>query len=442
VKISIIGAGYVGLVTAACFAEMGNTVYCVDCDEEKINGINNGIMPIYEHGLEDMVKHNIHAGQLNFTVDTQEALNYTDICFIAVGTPMSEDMGADLQYVFAAAKDIGRFMEKDLIVVNKSTVPVGTGDKVYKIISDELAARSREHKFHVVSNPEFLKEGNAIADCMSPDRVILGTSDKYAESIMRELYAPFIRNHDRFIVMDIKSAEMSKYAANAMLATRISFMNEIAGICESVGANAGMVRLGIGSDARIGYSFLYAGCGYGGSCFPKDIQALIKTARDNGCDADILEQVVKVNNRQKTLLVKKITKYFGDDLSGKVIAVWGLSFKPNTNDIREAPSIVIIEELLQKGAKIKAYDPAAMDEAKKMLGVGGHGVLFVEDKYKAIEDVDALVLVTEWKEFRSPDFSIMLEKMKKPVIFDGRNQYNAEILKKLGYKYFQIGVGE
>ena len=439
-KIAIIGTGYVGLVTGVCFAEMGNTVYCVDTDENKINNLKKGILPIYEPGLEPMTHQNYEAGNLFFTTKIKEALEHTDICFIAVGTPMGADGGADLRYVEAVSHEIGEHMVRDMIVVDKSTVPVGTAAKVAAAIEAELKKRGASYGFKVVSNPEFLKEGTAIADCMSPDRVVLGVPDEETAERMKELYSSFIRTSDRFIVMDVTSAEMTKYAANAMLATRISFMNEISNLCEAAGANIDKVRIGIGSDSRIGYSFLFAGCGYGGSCFPKDVQALIKTAKEYGCTAGILEQVEAVNERQKLVLLKKLYKRLGEELTGRTIAVWGLAFKPNTDDVREAPAIVMIKELLARSAKVVAYDPKAAEEAQKHYL--GDSIEYAKSKYTALVDADALLLVTEWKEFRSPDFDEMKQRMKTPLIFDGRNQYNAKSMEKIGFEYYQIGVGK
>lgn len=437
-KLSIIGTGYVGLVTGSCFAEMGNTVYCVDIDQKKIDALKRGVIPIYEPGLTELVKENHKQGNLCFTTKIQEALQESSLCFIAVGTPMNNDGSADLQYVLAVAKEIGQYMVRDMVVVDKSTVPVGTADKVREVIQEQLNRRGEDYKFQVVSNPEFLKEGCAVKDFMSPDRIVIGVPDQQAEKVMRELYDPFIRNRDRFIVMDVRSAEMTKYASNAMLATRISFMNEIANICERVGANVNQVRKGMGSDSRIGYSFLYAGCGYGGSCFPKDVQALMKTAGDNGYDARILKSVEAVNYDQKRILVQKILKKYGEDLTGKIFALWGLAFKPETDDMREAASIVIVRELTRRGANIKAFDPKATETARRVLS-DVEGITYEQSKYAALCDVDAMILVTEWKEFRSPDFDEMKARMKSPVIFDGRNQYNAQILKDFGFEYHQIG---
>jgi UDPglucose 6-dehydrogenase len=440
-RLTVIGTGYVGLVTGTCFAEMGNTVTCVDSDGAKVESLRQGEIPIYEPGLADIVKQNLAAGQLNFTGDMAEALRHAEMCFITVGTPMRDDGGADLSQVVEAAAQIGRHMTRDMIVVDKSTVPIGTAAKVEAVVRTELDARGVQFDVKFVSNPEFLKEGSAVADCMSPDRIIIGSPDEQTTERMKEVYSPFFRSSDRFIVMDVASAEMTKYAANAMLAARISFMNEIAGICEATGADVNMVRLGIGSDSRIGYSFLYAGCGYGGSCFPKDVQALIKTARDSGCEARILEQVEAVNQRQKLVLADKVVRRFGEDLNGKHFAVWGLSFKPGTDDIREATSLKIIPELLRRGARVTAYDPQAIDEAKRYLPTNKN-LSYAREKYGALEGVDALLLVTEWKEFRSPDFKEMRLRMRLPIVFDGRNQYKSSMLRQLGFEYEQIGVGE
>lgn len=439
-KITIVGSGYVGLVTGACFSEMGNTVYCIDIDDGKVEDLKNGIIPIYEPGLEELVSKNYANNNLFFSTKLEDGLNDSNICFIAVGTPMGEDGSADLQYVLEAAKEIGQIVTHDIIVVNKSTVPVGTADKVKETILNELARRGVEHDIHVVSNPEFLKEGAAVSDFMRPDRVVIGSDDGEVLQIMKDLYAPFTLNHERFITMDIRSAEMTKYASNSMLATRISFMNEIANICERVGADVNHVREGIGSDSRIGYSFLYAGCGYGGSCFPKDIQALIKTANDHGYEPIILKGVEAVNNLQKLSLVNKIVKRFGEDLSGYTFAVWGLAFKPETDDMREAASVVIINNLIEMGAKINSYDPKAMDAAKQYYFKDNPNITFFNNKYDAVKDVDAVILVTEWKEFRSPDFEQIKNMIRTKIIFDGRNQYNKNILEKLGFEYYQIGI--
>ena len=439
-KVSVIGTGYVGLVTGTCFSEMGNDVVCVDIDERKIEALKRGIVPIYEPNLEDMVKRNYKRGNLKFTTDIKEALDNSNILFIAVGTPMGEDGSADLKYVLEVAKSIGKYMKHHMYVVNKSTVPVGTADKVEETIKKELEKRGSSLTFDVISNPEFLKEGDAIADFMKPDRVVVGAKRKEAFDIMRELYAPFTRSRDRFIQMDIRSSEMTKYASNAMLATKISFMNEIANICERVGADVNMVRHGIGSDSRIGYAFIYAGCGYGGSCFPKDVQALIKTAKEHGYEPKILEAVEDVNYRQKRVIVDKIVKRFGEDLSGKTFAIWGLAFKPETDDMREASSITIINELTKRGSRVRAYDPKAKDEAQNFYLKDNDKVEYVDSKYTALNGADALLLVTEWKEFRSPDFEEIKKRLKNPIIFDGRNQYNKNSLEKMGFEYHQIGV--
>ena len=438
-RITVIGTGYVGLVTGTCFSEMGNKVYCIDIDASKIESLKKGIIPIYEPGLGELVIKNYKTGDLNFTCSLREGLNNSDICFIAVGTPMGEDGSADLQYLLAAAKEIGQVMSNDLIVVNKSTVPVGTAEKVKKIITEELEKRNVSYNVYVVSNPEFLKEGSAVADFMRPDRVVVGSDNEEAIRVMKELYAPFTKNHDRFLIMDICSAEMTKYAANAMLATRISFMNEIANICEMVGADINNVRKGIGSDSRIGYNFLYPGCGYGGSCLPKDVNALIKTADDCGCDSKILKEVKLVNDKQKFLLVNKIIERFGCDLSGYTFAVWGLAFKPGTDDMREAPSVAVINRLIELGAKINTYDPKATDIAREYYFKDENNINFLDNKYEALNNTDAMVLVTEWKEFRSPNFYEIAERIKNRIIFDGRNQYNKDLLEKLGFEYYQVG---
>ncbi|WP_456421447.1 UDP-glucose dehydrogenase family protein [Lutibacter sp.] len=438
-NITVIGTGYVGLVSGTCFSEMGNKVTCVDIDVKKIQDLQQGIIPIYEPGLEPMVLKNVKKGNLFFTTDLKSAIKDTEIVFIAVGTPMGEDGSADLQYVLAVAKSIGENMQKPLVVVDKSTVPVGTADKVKATIQKELDTRKEVIPFDVVSNPEFLKEGAAINDFMKPDRVIIGAETATAIEKMKELYAPFCMSHDRFIVMDIRSAEMTKYAANAMLATKISFMNEIANICEKVGADANMVRIGIGSDERIGYNFIYPGCGYGGSCFPKDVKALQKIAQEHHYDAKLISSVEEVNNAQKLVIAQKVVQRFGENLSGKTFAVWGLAFKPGTDDMREAPAIYVIEELIKKGASIQAYDPKAMDEAQNYYLKNIANINYVTSKYQALENADALVLLTEWKEFRSPDFTEIKKLLKTPVIFDGRNQYNAFNLEDKGFEYYQIG---
>ncbi|KZX16039.1 UDP-glucose 6-dehydrogenase TuaD [Methanobrevibacter cuticularis] len=438
-NITVIGTGYVGLVTGACFSEMGNIVYCVDVDENKIKSLKNGIIPIYEQHLKRIVNNNYNNRNLIFTTELKEGLQNSDICFIAVGTPMAEDGCADLSVVFQVAKNIGQIMTNDLIVVTKSTVPVGTGHKIRKIIQKELDKRNVNYNFEMVSNPEFLKEGTAVEDSMRPDRVIIGSEDEKTINTIKELYAPYVKNHDRFIVMDIRSAEMSKYASNAMLATRISFMNEVANICEKVGADINKVRLGVGSDNRIGYSFLYAGCGYGGSCFPKDVSALIKTGEIAGYSPKILNEVENVNNEQKMVLVNKIKEKFGEDLSNLSFGLWGLSFKPGTDDMREAPSIVIINELIESGATIKAYDPKAREPAEAIF-VNNQNIEFCDNKYDALDDSDGLIIVTEWNEFRSPDFNEISNRLNNKLIFDGRNQFDKEVLNKIGFEYYQIGA--
>ncbi len=439
-QLTIIGTGYVGLVTGTCFAEMGNEVYCVDVIESKINELKKGNIPIYEPQLKEMVIENQEKGNLTFTTNLKEAITNSNIYFIAVGTPMAEDGSCNLEYVFNVAQDIGKLIDKDCYIVTKSTVPVGTGEKIKEIISKELEKRNVTFKFNIISNPEFLKEGTAVSDCMRPDRVIIGSDDEESFKMMKELYRHFVLNTDNFIFMDLKSAEMTKYAANAMLATKISFMNEIANICEKTGANVNKVRKGIGSDKRIGYSFIYPGCGYGGSCFPKDVQALIKIAEEKDYQTKILNSVEEVNKEQKLSLVKKIISEFGDNLEGLTFGVWGLAFKPNTDDMREASSITIINELTKKGAKIKAYDPKATEEAKNIYLKDNTNVEYVEKRYDALKDVDAMILITEWKEFRNPNFEEIKNLMNNPIIFDGRNQYSQEILKDLGFKYYQIGV--
>ncbi|PHS56521.1 MAG: UDP-glucose 6-dehydrogenase [Sulfurimonas sp.] len=439
-KISVIGTGYVGLVSGVCFAQMGNSVICVDTDEKKIQNLKNGVIPIYEPSLEDMTLQNYKKQNLNFTTNSKEAIQSANIIFIAVGTPMGEDGSADLKYVLEVAKTIGKFIDKYTVIVDKSTVPVGTADKVKNTIQAELDKREIKVDFDVVSNPEFLKEGTAINDFMKPDRVVVGAENDKSIELMRELYKPFMKNHDRFIAMDIKSAEMTKYAANAMLATKISFMNEMGHICERVGADINQVRNGLGSDSRIGYSFIYPGCGYGGSCFPKDVQALAKTAKDFGYIPKILDAVEEVNYHQKYVISNKIISRFADNLSGKTFGVWGLSFKPNTDDMREASSITIINELTSRGAYIVAYDPKAMHEAKHHYLKDNKKVSYVNSKYDAIKDADALILITEWQEFRSPDFIEMKKLLKNPIFFDGRNQFSKDKMNEYGFEYFQIGV--
>ncbi len=437
-KITMIGTGYVGLVSGACLAEVGNDVLCYDVDARKIGVLNDGGIPIHEPGLAEMVARNRAAGRLRFTTDAAASVAHGRIQFIAVGTPPDEDGSADLQHVVAAARTIGRHMDAHRIVVDKSTVPVGTADAVRDAIAAALAERGAAVPFTVVSNPEFLKEGAAVEDFMRPDRVVIGSDDAEATRIMRALYAPFQRNHERLIVMDVRSAELTKYAANAMLATRISFMNEIANLAERLGADVEQVRRGIGSDPRIGYHFLYPGVGYGGSCFPKDVKAIIKSGRDAGLELQVLEAVERANDAQKHVLPAKIARRFGADLAGRRFALWGLAFKPNTDDMREAPSRVLIADLLARGASVCAYDPAAMPEARRIYA-GEARVAFAESPLAAAAGADALVIVTEWKEFRSPDFDGLKGRLKQPVIFDGRNLYDPELVRGAGFEYFPIG---
>jgi len=437
-KISVIGTGYVGLVSGTCLADVGNDVLCLDLDAAKIRTLNEGGIPIYEPGLEAMVRKNEAAGRLRFTTDIEAAVAHGVLQFIAVGTPPDEDGSADLQYVVAAARSVGRYMTGYKVVVDKSTVPVGTADKVRAAIAEELQARAARIDFSVVSNPEFLKEGAAVDDFMKPDRIVVGAEDARAIELMRELYAPFQRNHERLIVMDVKSAELTKYAANAMLATRISFMNELANLAEKLGADIELVRKGIGSDPRIGFHFLYPGVGYGGSCFPKDVQALIRTARDAGQALQVLQAVEAANEAQKGVLAEKIIRRLGKDLRGKTFALWGLAFKPNTDDMREAPSLVLIASLLACGASIRAYDPVATHEARRILGEDSR-ISYAPTPMEALDGADALAIVTEWKEFRSPDFDAIKAKLKTPVIFDGRNLYDPATPRKAGLEYFAIG---
>ncbi|MDY0319712.1 MAG: UDP-glucose/GDP-mannose dehydrogenase family protein [Candidatus Cloacimonadaceae bacterium] len=437
-KLAVIGSGYVGLTSGACFADMGNNVICVDKDTRKIEMLNQGEIPIYEPGLESMVQRNREAGRLSFTTDLKQAVRDSHVLFIAVGTPPEEDGSADLSHVLAAAREIAQYMDDYKVIVDKSTVPIGTADLVKAQVSDTLKTRGVNIAFDVVSNPEFLKEGAAIDDFMKPDRVVIGTESEKAAHIMRTLYAPFNRTHDRVIVMSIRSAEMTKYAANAMLATKISFINEISRLCEAYGADVEEVRNGIGSDSRIGYKFIYPGVGYGGSCFPKDIKALIHMSREVGYDSRILKAVEAVNSDQKSLLSQKVRYHFGNDLVGKCFAIWGLAFKPQTDDMREAPSIVIIRELLALGATIRAYDPVANSEARRIFG-DTPGLTLTNDEYEAINQVDAMLLITEWRQFRYPDFKRMKDTMKNPVIFDGRNQYDPESLREMGFTYYGIG---
>jgi len=435
-KISMIGTGYVGLVTGACLADAGNQVLCLDLDAAKIKILQDGGIPIHEPGLLELVRKNVAAGRLRFTTDIQESVAFGEVQFIAVGTPPDEDGSADLQYVVSAARGIGRFMTSEKVIVDKSTVPVGTADKVRAAIADELERRGVTIAFHVVSNPEFLKEGAAVEDFQRPDRIVVGLDSQHAETVMREIYAPFQRHHDKLMVMDVRSAELTKYAANAMLATRISFMNELANLAESLGADIENVRRGIGSDSRIGYGFLYSGAGYGGSCFPKDVKALIKTAAANGHDLKVLNAVEDANDLQKTVLVKKITKAFGEQLSGLRFAIWGLAFKPNTDDMREAPSRVVITELAKRGATICAYDPVAMAEAQRVIK---EPINYAHSPMEAIAGADALVILTEWKEFRSPDFEEIAKQLKTKQIFDGRNLYEPAVVRRAGLVYEGIG---
>ncbi|WP_250476928.1 UDP-glucose/GDP-mannose dehydrogenase family protein [Caballeronia sp. INML1] len=453
-KVTIVGTGYVGLVTGACLAEIGNDVFCVDVDPRKIDILNNGGVPIHEPGLQEMLRRTRAAGRIQFSTDVKASVEHGDIQYIAVGTPPDEDGSADLQYVLAAARNIGKYSNGFKVIVDKSTVPVGTALQVKKVVDEELKTRGLEgsdkHRFSVVSNPEFLKEGAAVDDFMRPDRIVIGIDDDYAGNLAREkmkrLYAPFNRNHERTLHMDVRSAEFTKYAANAMLATRISFMNDLSNLADTVGADIESVRRGIGSDPRIGYHFLYAGCGYGGSCFPKDVQALVQTARENGHTLRILEAVEAVNHDQKEVLVNKIVKRMGEDLRGRTFAVWGLAFKPNTDDMREASSRRIIEALLQRGATVRGYDPVAREEAGRVFALDLADrpedlkrLQFVNTQQDALTGADALVIVTEWKEFKSPDFWHLKSALKTPVIFDGRNLYEPEAMAEMGIDYFAIG---
>lgn len=438
-KITVIGTGYVGLVSGACLAEVGNDVLCLDVDPAKIQLLEDGGIPIYEPGLKEMVRRNVTAGRLHFTTDPERAAHFGTVQFIAVGTPPDEDGSADMKYVTAAARNIGKYMTDYKVVVDKSTVPVGTADTVRMAVAEELARRGVDIPYSVVSNPEFLKEGAAIEDFMKPDRIIIGCDDEQAALNMRALYAPFQRNHDRLIQMDVRSAELTKYAANAMLATRISFMNELANVAEKLGADIEHVRRGIGSDPRIGYDFLYAGAGYGGSCFPKDVKALIKTAADNaGIELRVLKAVEEANDAQKHVLGRKVKARFGEDLSGKHFALWGLAFKANTDDLREATSREVIKDLLAAGATVTAYDPVAMHEAQRCFA-GEDRLSYADSQTAALEGAHALVIVTEWKEFRSPDFATLKAKLKHPVVFDGRNLYDPSLVRAMGLEYFAIG---
>jgi len=440
-KITIFGSGYVGLVTGTCLAEVGNEVLCIDIDAQKIAKLKQGQIPIYEPGLDDLVRTNLKAGRLSFTTDGAEGVAHGLFQFIAVGTPPGEDGSADLQYVLEVARSIGRHMREYRVIVNKSTVPVGTADKVKAAVLKELEARRTEVEYDVVSNPEFLKEGAAIDDFMRPDRIIVGTDNPRTTELLRALYAPFNRNHERIIRMDIRSAELTKYAANAMLATKISFMNELSNMAERLGADIEQVRIGIGSDPRIGYHFIYPGVGYGGSCFPKDVKALEHTAQQIGYSAELLRAVEAVNDRQKQTLYRKIDRHFGGKLKGKVIALWGLSFKPNTDDMREAPSRVLMEALWAAGARVRAYDPEAMQETRHIYG-DHPGLTLCESQDDAIQGADALAIVTEWNTFRSPDFRRLKDTLKTPVIFDGRNLYNPQLLEQTGFTYYSIGRGK
>ncbi len=435
-KISVVGTGYVGLVSGTCFAETGVDVVCVDIDQSKIDKLNNGQIPIYEPGLKDIYLRNVEKGRLTFTTDIKSSLEDSDAIFIAVGTPPDEDGSADLKYVINVAREVGRYLDHYMVVVTKSTVPVGTSSKVKKAIQEELELRGADIPFDVASNPEFLKEGNAVEDFLKPDRIVVGTESPKAEKVMKRLYKPFLLNGHPIIFMDILSSEMTKYTANAMLATKISFMNDIANLCEIVGADVNFVRKGIGSDNRIGNKFIYPGTGYGGSCFPKDVQALIRTADENQYSLDILKAVEAVNYRQKSVLFSKIKNHFKGDLKGKKFGLWGLAFKPKTDDMREAPALVIIEHLLKAGAQVVAYDPVAMEEAKRILG---DKITFAKDEYEACIDVDALIVVTEWSEFRIPNFKVLKKLLKNHVIFDGRNIYDPEEMKELDIAYHSIG---
>jgi UDPglucose 6-dehydrogenase len=437
-KVTVIGTGYVGLVTGACLSEMGNHVLCLDVDPAKIQILKDGGIPIHEPGLLEIVQRNVAAGRLDFTTDIERSVAHGTVQFIAVGTPPDEDGSADLQYVLAAARNVGRLMTDYKVVVDKSTVPVGTADKVKAAIQEELAERGIGMEFAVVSNPEFLKEGAAVADFMRPDRVVIGAEDERAVLLMRSLYSAFVRNRDRMLVMDVRSAEFTKYAANAMLATRISFMNELSRLAERLGADIELVRQGIGSDPRIGTQFLYPGIGYGGSCFPKDVKALVRTARGSGLEPELLNAVESVNEAQKLVLVNKVVAHYGEDLSGRTFALWGLAFKPNTDDMREAPSRVIVAELSRRGARIQAYDPVAREEAERVMA-GTPGLGFVEHALDAVKGADALLIATEWKEFRAPDFDDLRLTLKDRIVFDGRNLYEPELIRSHGLTYFAIG---
>ncbi|MCD6597627.1 MAG: UDP-glucose/GDP-mannose dehydrogenase family protein [Bacteroidales bacterium] len=435
-KISVIGTGYVGLVTGTCFSETGVEVTCVDIDQKKIDNLKKGIIPIYEPGLEPLLHRNVEMNRLSFSTNIKDSLEETDVVFIAVGTPPGEDGSADLQHVIAVAREIGRHMTEYLLIATKSTVPVGTAEKVKAAVKEELDKRNANIDFDIASNPEFLKEGDAIKDFLHPDRIVIGIESEKAEKVMQRLYKPFLLNNHPILFMNIRSSEMTKYVANAILATKISFMNDIANLCEIVDADINMVRRGIGSDSRIGNKFIYPGAGYGGSCFPKDVKALIKTANDNNYSLEVLKAVERVNNKQKSILFDKLYKYYNGNLKGKIIGIWGLSFKPKTDDMREAPSLVIIEKILEHGASVKAYDPASMNEAKKILG---DKIEYAKDQYDAIVDADALILVTEWSEFRLPNYKVVKKLLNKPVIFDGRNIYDPEEMQEYNIDYFGIG---
>lgn len=435
-NIAIVGTGYVGLVSGVCFAEMGINVVCVDINQQKVEALRSGVVPIYEPGLEEMLRRNVEAGRLRFATSLEECIDSVEVVFLAVGTPPLSDGSADLQQVWDVAHSFGRSIKRYTLLVTKSTVPVGTADKIDAIVGQELEKRAEQIPFDVASNPEFLKEGAAVKDFMTPDRVVVGTGSERARKIISRLYKPFMLMGERIIFTDVRSAEMIKYAANSMLATRISFMNEIANLCEKVGADVNMVRKGIGADSRIGKKFLYPGCGFGGSCFPKDLRALIRTAEENGCQMEILKAVEQVNSRQKGILVDKFMSHFGGDVRGKCVALWGLAFKPETDDMREAPSLVIIERLLEAGCEVKAYDPIAMDSCRKVVG---DRVTFCADKYEAAMQADALMVITEWKEFRVPSYTLLRSVMREPVIFDGRNIYDREEAQEQGFTYYKIG---
>lgn len=430
-QITVIGTGYVGLVAGTCLADMGNEVICIDNNTEKVETLQKGFVPIYEPGLEELVKANVNEGRLFFSTDLKTAVEKSEVCFIAVGTPQGEDGSCDLQYVLNVARDIAKYMNGYKVIVDKSTVPVGTAEKV-----TELIKANTDYPFDVVSNPEFLKQGNAVDDFLSPDRVIIGSNSDRATKIMQDIYSPFFRTGNRVIVMDVKSAEMTKYAANSFLATKISFMNEVANLCEKVGADAEMVRVGISTDSRIGNKFLFPGLGYGGSCFPKDVKALIKTGAENNCEMNIISAADMTNKNQRNLFIQKITNRFGRDLTGKTIGVWGLAFKPKTDDMREAPAITIINSLLNMGAKVRAYDPKAVESAKFHFG---DRIIYTKSSYEALEDADCMLLLTEWNEFRRPDFERIKKLLKSPIIFDGRNQYDSERLIERGFEYYQVG---